>query len=618
MKRKIDDLREDKPAIALPTADTKPTSHDATFTDFGLDSRILTAIAGQSFHKPTAPQALAIPQILDGRSLVLRAKTGSGKTLCYLLPLIEGILRSKESAKHSTSALVLVPTRELADQVLRTIETFTAFCQKDVRAIKLSEQLPDEVVRSMLASTPHIVVATPSRASSSLKVSSSWVSNLKTLVIDESDLVLSYGYEEDLTTLAASMPKGLQAVLTSATLSSDVDRLKNRFCKNPAILDLNEPEAEGEGITQYVVECGEDDKFLLIYVLLKLKLIRGKCLIFVADDVDRSYRLKLYLEQFGIRSAVLNSQLPVASRVHTVQQFNQGLFDILISSDEMEVLGDEANSNSLAEDNETTQNAGPRGQESSGNPDGEDTQTLPPTKKRKSSRRDKDYGVSRGIDFRNVAIVVNFDCPTTARSYAHRIGRTARAGQTGTSLTMVVPSDKFRKHMPTSIASTANDEKTLSKIKKQQAASGKELKPWHFDWKTLEGFRYRVNDAVRAVTKVAVREARMREIRQELLKSDKLQRRFEENPAELHALRHDGQLRSARTQPHLKDVPDYLLPEGRKTLTATDIGFVPMKKADGKNKKGRIFKGKGKRSGGRKIDPLKSFKARPKARPKAR
>ncbi|KAI1113171.1 ATP-dependent RNA helicase DBP9 [Nemania sp. NC0429] len=612
MKRKIDDVRNDeKPPITLPVADAKPPSQDAAFTDFGLDSRILTAIAGQSFHKPTTPQALAIPQILDGRSLVLRAKTGSGKTLCYLLPLIESVLRSKESARNATSALVLVPTRELADQVLRTIETFIAYCQKDVRAIKLSEQLPDEVVRSMLASTPHIVVATPSRACSSLKISP-WVSNLKTLVIDEADLVLSYGYEEDLTTLAASIPKGVQAILTSATLSSDVDRLKDRFCKNPAILDLNEPEAEGEGITQYVVECGEDDKFLLIYVLLKLQLIRGKCLVFVADDVDRSYRLKLYLEQFGIRSAVLNSQLPIASRVHTVQQFNQGLFDILISSDEMEVLGDEADP--AGENGETTTNAETGAQKPSANPNGEDTQNPPPKKKRKSSRRDKDYGVSRGIDFRNVAIVVNFDCPSTARSYAHRIGRTARAGQTGTSLTMVVPSDKYRKHMPTSIPSAENDEKTLSKIKKQQTANGKELKSWHFDWKTLEGFRYRVNDAIRAVTKVAVREARMREIRQELLKSDKLQRRFEENPAELHALRHDGQLRSARTQPHLKDVPDYLLPEGKKNLTANDIGFVPMKKLDGKKRKGRFVKGKGKRSGGRKIDPLRSFKARPKAK----
>ncbi|KAI0200793.1 ATP-dependent RNA helicase DBP9 [Astrocystis sublimbata] len=612
MKRKIDDLREeDQPPIALPVPDAK-SPPDASFTAFGLDSRILTAIAGQGFHQPTTPQALAIPQILDGKSLVLRAKTGSGKTLCYLLPLIESILRAKAPAQQSTSALVLVPTRELADQVLRTIETFTAFCQKDVRAVKLSEQVPDEVVRSVLASAPHIVVATPSRACASLRISASWVSGLKVLVIDESDLVLSYGYEDDLTTLSSSIPKGVQTVLTSATLTSDVDRLKNRFCKNSTVLDLNEPEAEGEGITQYVVECGEDDKFLLIYVLLKLKLIRGKCLIFVADDVDRSYRLKLYLEQFGIRSAVLNSQLPVASRVHTVQQFNQGLFDILISSDEMEVLGDEADA--VDEEGTAQQTASADEEEPSGKPESKAAQSIPPKKKRKPSRRDTDYGVSRGIDFRNVAIVVNFDCPTTARSYAHRIGRTARAGQTGTSLTMVVPSDKFRKHIPTSISSAEKDERTLSKIKKQQTASGKELKPWHFDWKTLEGFRYRVNDALRAVTKVSVREARMREIRQELLKSDKLQRRFEENPAELHALRHDGQLRSARTQAHLKDVPDYLLPEGKKKLTASDVGFVPMKKADGKNRKGRVFKSKGKRGGARKMDPLRSFKARSKAK----
>ncbi|KAK5627840.1 hypothetical protein RRF57_003555 [Xylaria bambusicola] len=577
MKRKIDDLREDKPPIALPNTDTKSSSKDASFTDYELDSRLLTAIAGQSFHKPTKPQALAIPQILDGKSLVLRAKTGSGKTLCYLLPVIESILRSKGNTQTSTSALVLVPTRELADQVLRTIETFTAFCQKDVRAIKLSEQLPDEVVRSMLASTPHIVVATPSRACSSIKISP-WLSNLKVLVIDESDLISSYGYDEDLTTLSASIPKGVQTILTSATLSSDVDHVKSRFCKNPVVLDLNEPDAEGEGITQYFVDLAFD-------------------------------QLRVFAD-FRHQS-VLNSQLPIASRVHTVQQFNQGLFDILISSDEMEVLGDEADP--VAENDDTAPNPA-HDQNSTDLVDSKATPTAPPKKKRKSSRRDKDYGVSRGIDFRNVAIVVNFDCPTTARSYAHRIGRTARAGQTGTSLTMVVPSEKFRKHIPTSTPSAENDEKTLSKIKKQQAASSKELKPWHFDWKTLEGFRYRVNDAIRAVTKVAVREARMREIRQELLKSDKLQRRFEENPAELHALRHDGQLRSARTQPHLKDVPDYLLPEGKKNLTANDVGFVPMKKIDGKNRKGRVFKGKGKRSGGRKIDPLRSFKARPKAK----
>lgn len=125
--------------------------------------------------------------------------------------------------------------------------------------------------------------------------------------------------------------------------------------------------------------------------------------------------------------------------------------------------------------------------------------------------------------------------------------------------------------------------------------------------------------AYRAVTKVAIREARTRELRQELLKSEKLKRHFEENPAELHHLRHDGELRAARTQAHLKHIPDYLLPkEGKKALTSQQVGFVPLNKPDKRVKsfkKGK-FKPKGFKvgGGGRKGDPLKTFKGRRKAR----
>ncbi|KAI1330415.1 ATP-dependent RNA helicase DBP9 [Xylariaceae sp. FL0255] len=607
MKRKLDQREEQAPPPAND-ADTKASGKEPTFTDLGLDPRLLSSVSSQSYHKPTTPQALAIPHILNGRSVCLKAKTGSGKTAAYLLPLIQMILESKQES----SALILVPTRELATQVFQNIETLSSFCQKEISALKLSDKLPEDALRSLLASSPNIVVATPSRASASLQ-NTSFVQNLKMLVLDEADLVLSYGYEEDLHTIAASLPKaGIQTVLTSATLTNEVDKVKTLFCRDPLVLDLEEPEAEGESVTQYVVKCSEEDKFLLLYVLLKLKLISGKCLIFVAD-VDRSYRVKLFLEQFGIRSAVLNSRLPINSRTNIVTQFNQGLYQILIGSDETEMLGDEENDGEINDEKPKDRN-----EEDTGSPSKtakRSTDDAPVKKKRKSSRQDKDYGVSRGIDFKNVSMVLNFDCPKDARSYAHRIGRTARAGQTGSSLTFIIPTALYRKHIPTSIPQCEHDERTLQKITKQQAAKGKEIKPWVFDMKTLEGFRYRLNDALRAITKVAIREAQTREIRQEIMKSEKLQRRFEENPAELRALRHDGQLRAARTQAHLKDVPDYLLPEGKKKLSASDIGFVPLKKnTDGKGKKGRFFKGKGKRNGGRKIDPLKSFKARPKAK----
>lgn len=169
--------------------------------------------------------------------------------------------------------------------------------------------------------------------------------------------------------------------------------------------------------------------------------------------------------------------------------------------------------------------------------------------------------------------------------------------------------------MPTTVETTENDEKVLAKITKQQEKKGREVKPYTFDMKHVEAFRYRMNDALRAVTSVAVREARVRELRQELAKSEKLKRYFEERPQELsHLVRHDTEMRTARTQSHLKQVPDYLLPEGKKAIAAHDIGFVPFKKVDGKVRKGKSFKGRGRKVGSRRADPLKSFRGKPKSK----
>ena len=346
-----------------------------------------------------------------------------------------------------------------------------------------------------------------------------------------------------------------------------------------------------------------------MYVIFKLKLIKGKCIIFVGD-IDRCYRLKLFLEQFGTKSCILNSELPVNSRIHVVEEFNKNVYDIIIASDEHEVLGDE----DVPEAEEVDDKVGANGE---GNGAEEKESKKPSKKKRKVVKKDKEYGVSRGIDFKNVACVLNFDLPTSSKSYTHRIGRTARAGQTGMALSFVVPAELYRKHKPTSIESAKDDEKILAKIVKHQAKKGKEVKPFKFDMKQVEAFRYRMSDALRAVTGIAIREARTRELRQELMQSEKLKRHFEENPGDLHHLRHDGELRPARVQSHMKHVPDYLLPkEGKKGLTS-DIGFVGMRKTtENRIRKARLAnkgKGKGKKAVGRKMDPLKTFKARSRA-----
>ena len=368
-------------------------------------------------------------------------------------------------------------------------------------------------------------------------------------------------------------------------------------------------------------------------MIFKLKLIKGKSIIFVGD-IDRCYRLKLYLEQFGIKSCVLNSELPVNSRIHIVEEFNKNIYDIIIATDEHEVLGDEEDETPISksaerrvkgkisdgalevgtvQDGSLEKDLGPVGEDAVAPREG-----LPPKKKRKSAKRDREYGVSRGIDFKNVACVINFDLPTTSKSYTHRIGRTARAGKVGMALSFVIPKEHYRKHKSITVPTTENDEVVLAKIMKYQAKKGKQVKPYNFDMSQVEAFRYRMGDALRAVTRIAIREARTRELRQELLKSEKLRRHFEENPGDLQHLRHDGELRVARIQPHLKHVPEYLLPKGGKSELAggEELGYVSVRKtSENRIRRARMInrvKGKGKKDVAvkRKIDPLKTFRAK--------
>ncbi|KAF4774100.1 ATP-dependent RNA helicase DBP9 [Colletotrichum scovillei] len=589
MKRKADETAT--APESEKRAKTETSTPELSFSDLGLDTRLVQAVAAESFKDPTPVQQRAIPLALDGKDVAAKAPTGSGKTAAYVLPVLSSILKRKAAdPSPATTALILVPTRELADQVLKAIEQFSAYCAKDIHAVKLVDKISDAVQRSLLSNFPDVVVSTPATAWRNITSDALSLDNLTCLVLDEADLILSYGYDEDLENIARKLPKGVQLLLMSATLSTDVTTLGGIFGRKPTILDLDEEETENDNLSQFVVSCGEDEKFLLAFIIFKLKLVKGKCLIFV-NDVDRSYRLKLFLEQFQVRSCILNSELPVTSRAHVLEEFNRGVYEIIIASDEKSAMG--------ADEKDAEEG------------DGSEVKKEKDSKKKRKSKRDAEFGVSRGIDFKNVAAVVNFDLPTSASSYTHRIGRTARAGRTGMALSFYVPQELYRKHVPTSIETAENDEKILARIKKQQAKLGKEVKPYNFKKEHLDAFRYRLDDALRAVTKVAVREARMRELKQEILKSEKLKRYFEENPTELQHLRHDGELRTARQQPHLRHVPEYLLPkEGKESLTKNDIGMVPFRKIGGKQRRNKTKPGKGKKVGTRKVNPLKTFKAR--------
>lgn len=283
MKRKLNE--HDVPEVSRSN---KPTDGAASFESLALDHRLLQAVQQQQWSKPTPIQAQAIPLALNGKDVIARSRTGSGKTAAYLLPILEKILKQKTSAsgKKSISALILVPTRELATQVTKVAESLVGFCGNNIRIENLARKEDEKVARARLLDAPDVVLTTPGRASSLVNASVLSLAHLSHLVIDEADLMLSYDYEDDLGNIAKNVPKGVHTVLMSATLRADVETLKGLFCRDPVTLELDQEEEDSELMKQFVVSCAEDEKFLLFYALFKLNLIKGKVIVFVGD-IDR-------------------------------------------------------------------------------------------------------------------------------------------------------------------------------------------------------------------------------------------------------------------------------------------------------------------------------------------
>ncbi|KAG7660818.1 DBP9 [[Candida] subhashii] len=562
---------------------------ETTWDSFNLDARLLQAIDQLGFISPTLIQSSVIPLAIDEkRDIIAKASTGSGKTGAYAIPVIHNLMQEdNENNESGVKCLILVPTRELSNQVYQFIEKLLMFNGKKLNILNLSDgNLNESVIESLIKISPEIIISTPGKLISNLSKLN--FKSMKYFIIDEVDLIFSFGYFDDLKNLESYLPhkNNLQTYLMSASLTDDLNELKSRYCTKPAIIKLNdEDDADKQGkLLQYYVKTTEFDKFLLTYVIFKLNLIKGKSIVFV-NNIDRGYRLKLFLEQFGVKCCILNGELPMNSRLHLVEQFNKNVYNLLIATDESNEYVQEKDEESDDEQQENN-NAEPKEKSSKKN-------------KKSKFKNDKEYGVSRGVDFKNVACVLNFDLPTSSKSYIHRIGRTARAGKSGMALSFVIPPKELGKHKIATLATCKKDEKILHRIVKQQSKNGFEIKPYQFDMKQIEGFRYRSEDAFRAVTQTAIREARIKELKTELMNSEKLTRFFQENPQDLSSLRHDKELYSARVQTQLKRVPQYLLPESARGDTQ-NIGFVPFHKVHKKRNKHN--------KRGKKSDPLKKFK----------
>ncbi|VDD89651.1 unnamed protein product, partial [Enterobius vermicularis] len=471
------------------------TVDDATFANFNFDERLLKAVAEIGWEKPTQIQQNLIPLILEGQNVSARGRTGSGKTGAFMLPVIQKII---QLTSVSPFALFVTPSKELAAQVFKLLQqltsTFPFLLSKNYAALDSS----DEEER------PDLLVSTPGRLLRVLEKCNGFCAEVRCVVLDEADLLLSYGYEEEMKKIKTFLPPHYQAVFTSATLSEDFSVLKTTFANGPVVtLKLKESQLpDNKQLLQYFVNCQSDEeRFTVFIALIKLKLLVGKTigLIVVISRCDvLTFRLGLFLQAFKIWSCILNSNMPVNSRCHIVQEFNEGKYNFVIASDISDMF--------MAKSLEDEQGG----------------------KTVKGKKIDKESGVSRGIDFHQVSNVINFDFPQSTDLYIHRVGRTARGWNTGTALSFVGPKEK------------EFFEVVHSGLKKQM---GHEIiVPYEVRIKELDSFLLRTREALRACTRSVIREARLNEIRQEILRSKKLEGYFIKNPREKIALEHDKKI----------------------------------------------------------------------------
>lgn len=530
----------------------EPT-HRMGFEALGLDSKLLQALNKmKGVVKPTQVQEIAVPAAMKGKDVLVRADTGGGKTLAYLLPMIHKLMRDEE--RRGWKALVLVPTKELCKQVADEARWIAARCGNAFGVTNLAAKGNSAATKAALATVEEMVVSTPATVadcvSKGVLPSQVLQERLRSLVLDEADLLLSYGYGEDLRTVTANVPRSCQCLLMSATLNEDVEQLKELVLHNPEVIDVQSKKGGKAGragvaetVEHFVVACQGKDKLLCVAVALKMGLVAKKTLIFV-NSINTGYKVKLFLENFGVRSAVLNAELPLNSRQHILQEFNKGLFDHLIATDSTSAKG---------------------------TAHGKGGGTI--ASKRKRGLQDGEYGVVRGIDFRGVRTVLNFDVPEDVNSYVHRAGRTGRAGKTGACVTLCAEEEAAFMDTVDQHLRGEQKERCIQPLEGLTKAQ-------------VEAFRYRGEDVARRITRNAIKEARAKEIRMELLNSERLQSHFEDNPKDLALLKHDKTLQKAPGLAHLKNVPNYM--RDSKTLAAvSDLSKKRKQESSGRRVKGQ-------------------------------
>ena len=353
------------------------------FDELDINDDLLDALDIMNFVECTPIQERAIPLVLEGRDLLASAQTGTGKTAAYLLPVLE-LLSRGGSPENKVNALVLVPTRELAQQVDQLLAGFAYY--QDTTWIAIyggNDGVAFAQQQRALEQGGDIAIATPGRLLSLLRHCKVDLSKVDFLILDEADRMLDIGFYDDIMEIISYLPRERQTLMFSATFPAEVEKLARQVLRNPAEVKIAVSKP-AEGITQSVYILHEEQKLALVMDMFAEQ-ERGKGIIF-ASSKEKVRDLYHTLRRRGLKVAQIHSDLENAERTQTLLDFKNNKIQLLVATDV----------------------------------------------------------VSRGIDIDDIEFVINYDVPAQPEDYVHRIGRTARAGARGEGITFVTPKDKPR------------------------------------------------------------------------------------------------------------------------------------------------------------------------------
>lgn len=352
------------------------------FLELNLDYQLLEAISYMGFESATLIQEKVIPVILENKDLIACAQTGTGKTGAFVLPILNKLIGKKET---HIDTLIIVPTRELAIQIEQQIQGFSYFVPAESVAVYGGGDGNDwESQKEALINGTDIIIATPGKLLSHLRMGYVNFENLKHLILDEADRMLDMGFIDDIQTIISYLPKKRQTLMFSATMPHNIRQLAKKVLHDPVEISLS-MSTPADGVDQKAYLVPDEQKIKLIKDILAERKHYDSILIFTSTKSRISEIVRL-LNRNGFPSTGISSDLEQDRREEVLRDFRSRVIRILVATDVM----------------------------------------------------------SRGIDVREINLVINYDVPHDAEDYVHRVGRTARVNAKGEAITLVSHKEMYK------------------------------------------------------------------------------------------------------------------------------------------------------------------------------